>query len=228
MERGRRNIMNNTKITHDVRLTDLERARFVELEKTVHMAIRSFLILGDALREIRDSRLYREKHPTFEDYCQDQFQFTRHRAFQLIEAARCGNRLLTIVNTEPPSNEGQVRPLVKVSEEIAAEAWRRASLAKQRPITGKIVSEALRQVLGRAPLVPQSNGVFDRLLQATSAVNFEVSSRGYSELTPREVSAIWLIQETISRIVTRAQLSSLFPPRLEGMATGAENQNDNP
>lgn len=222
-------IMNDIEITHEVQLTDLERARFVELEETVHVAIRSFIVLGDALREIREKRLYREYYPTFEDYCHDKFRFTRHRAFQLIESARVGNHLVTIVNTEPPSNEGQIRPLVKVSEEIAAEAWKRVSLAKQRPITGKLVSEALRQVLGTAPQEKtQSNDVFDKLLQASIAVDSEVLGRGSLRFSSSEISAITQIHEIITQLVTCAQLAPLFPPRRERPPSGGEAKKTTP
>lgn len=135
---------------------------------------------------------------------------------------------MTIVNTEPPSNESQIRPLVKVSEEIAAEAWKLVSLARQRPITGKLVSEALRQVLGTAPQKPQSNDVFDKLLQASIAVDSEVLGRGSLRFSSSEISAIWQIHQIITQMVTCAQLAPLFPPRRERPTSGGEAQKTTP
>ena len=48
---------------------------------------RAFYEAGMALMQLRDRRLYRTTHPTFEDYCRDRFNYTRRRPYQLIEAA---------------------------------------------------------------------------------------------------------------------------------------------
>jgi hypothetical protein len=42
-------------------------------------------IAGDALREIRDSRLYRATHTSFEAYCTERFGFSRSTAYRLME-----------------------------------------------------------------------------------------------------------------------------------------------
>jgi hypothetical protein len=55
---------------------DEERARH-RLELRVE---RAFYEAGKALAELRDRRLYRSTHKTFETYCRDRFRFTRHSA----------------------------------------------------------------------------------------------------------------------------------------------------
>ena len=219
--------MNDTEDTHEVPLTDRERARFAELEETIDLVTRSFIIRGDALREIRDERLYRESHDTFHEYCQARFRLTRPKANQLIDSARCGNSLSQIAHVEPPTSECQVRPLEKLSEKVAAEAWTHASLAKQRPITEKMVRKSLGQVLCKPRQIPTTDGVVDKLLQACSDFNSDLLRRGYSTLTPKEVSALSRISDIISQTFTGVQLSSFAPP-LENGPSGEENQKDNP
>ena len=46
-------------------LTTGENARLVELERIVREGLESFIKVGKALAEIRDSKLYKEKYPTF-------------------------------------------------------------------------------------------------------------------------------------------------------------------
>jgi hypothetical protein len=65
-------------------LTEQEEADRHRLELKVE---RAFYEAGAALRELRDKRLYRSTHRTFEDYCQERFGYTRRRPYQLIEAA---------------------------------------------------------------------------------------------------------------------------------------------
>ncbi len=48
---------------------------------------RAFFEMGKALAELRDRRLYRSTHSTFEEYCKDRFGYNRPRSYQLIDAA---------------------------------------------------------------------------------------------------------------------------------------------
>lgn len=55
-----------------------------QLENTVSEA---FFIAGQALKELRDKRLYRETHSSFISYVKDRFDFTRRAADYLISAS---------------------------------------------------------------------------------------------------------------------------------------------
>jgi hypothetical protein len=59
--------------------------------------------------EIRDERLYRETHGTFERYCRDRWQFSRQRSHQFISAAA----LSTTVDIDI-TNEAQARELASL------------------------------------------------------------------------------------------------------------------
>ena len=65
-------------------LTTEEEGDRLHLERKVE---RAFYEAGMALMQLRDRRLYRTTHPTFEEYCRDRFNYTRRRLYQLIEAA---------------------------------------------------------------------------------------------------------------------------------------------
>ena len=55
-------------------LSPLEEAERQRLELLVE---RAFYQAGSALRELREQRLYRSSHKTFEQYCQDRFGYNR-------------------------------------------------------------------------------------------------------------------------------------------------------
>jgi hypothetical protein len=97
-----------------------ETTRLVELECVIEQGIATFIAVGNALSEIRESRLYRETHATFEDYCLERWKFTGRRGRQLIAAAEIG----TVV---PVENEAQARELIPLlrehGPEAVAEAW---------------------------------------------------------------------------------------------------------
>src|SRR5262245_34442237 len=70
-----------------------ERQRLAELETVIDQGMRTFLDVGNALLEIRESRLYRETHDTFAGYGEERWSFTDRRARQLMSAAATGTRV---------------------------------------------------------------------------------------------------------------------------------------
>lgn len=69
-------------------LTTKEANSLTECESTIERGLSTFVEVGRALMEIRDAKLYRASHKTFEHYCDDRWKFTRQRAYQLIDQAR--------------------------------------------------------------------------------------------------------------------------------------------
>ena len=112
--------MNNELITLD------ERSRLYQLEETIRQGLNTFVDVGNALLEIRDKRLYRQEHSTFEEYCREQWSFTKQRAYQLMDAATVVDTIQksTIVDFFPKT-ETQARPLTSLEPKEQVEAWKR-------------------------------------------------------------------------------------------------------
>ena len=55
----------------DTQLSLVEQKRLSELDDIIVRGLQTFFEVGSALAEIRDSRLHRQTHQTFEDYCQN-------------------------------------------------------------------------------------------------------------------------------------------------------------
>src|SRR6516164_5001245 len=75
-------------------LTIQERARLAELESVVETHLETFLSVGRALAEIRNRRLYREEHPTWELYYTRKWGFGYSRANELIRSTEIAEGLL--------------------------------------------------------------------------------------------------------------------------------------
>jgi hypothetical protein len=99
-----------------------EQTRFAELELVIDRGLRTFIEVGDALREIRDSRLYRETGGTFEEYVKARWGWSRRRAYQLIAGADVAGN----VNPGSHATEKAFRPLVGLPPEEQREAWESA------------------------------------------------------------------------------------------------------
>ena len=85
-------VVNNQAITETDELTYEEERDRLHLERKVE---RAFYEAGLALKEIRDRRLYRNTHKTFEEYCLERFGFTRMAASYKIAAAKVIDNLST-------------------------------------------------------------------------------------------------------------------------------------
>jgi phage N-6-adenine-methyltransferase len=127
-------------------LTTVEKAEFFELEGRIEKGLKTFVEVGDALMAIRDKRLYRQSHGTFEDYCRERWGMERNYANKLIAASGVVSNLGTIVPILPTS-ESQARPLTRLEPEEQREAWQVAvASAGNGRVTARHVEEAARRV----------------------------------------------------------------------------------
>lgn len=97
----------------------LTTARLGELEGVIERGLATFVEVGQALLEIRDSRLYRETHRTFEAYCRERWAMSKSHANRQIDAAVVA-RLLTPTGVIP-ANEAQARELAPLLRDGEAE-----------------------------------------------------------------------------------------------------------
>ena len=99
-------------------LNQTEAARLLDLEGVIRQGIGTFAAVGEALTEIRDSRLYRATDRTWGDYVERAWGFSRQRAAQLIGGAEVA-RTLTVVGLDVP-NEREARELKGAAQIVGA------------------------------------------------------------------------------------------------------------
>ena len=128
-------------------LSDAEQAQLMGCEAVVEMGWRTFVEVGLALAQIRDSRLYRVEFETFDAYCRAKWQYTRIYVHQLISAAQLFTHLSAICKHPKPDHESQVRPLIGLSLPQAQAAWESAAeKAGNRRITARMVQNAVKEL----------------------------------------------------------------------------------
>jgi hypothetical protein len=114
-----------------------QKSRRAELENVIERGLSTFVEVGNALLEIRDSKLYRETHPTFEAYCRHRWRISRSYAYRQIKAASVAGLLSPIGDIA--ITESQARALSSMGDdaERIAETWRDAC-ADGNPTAEKI------------------------------------------------------------------------------------------
>ncbi len=98
--------------------------RLKHLEDIVAKNQYRFFTIGKALKEIRDSRLYKlTLHETFETYGRVRWDMGRSQIYRLISAYNVVNNLSPNGDTLP-ANEAQVRPLAQLDPPEQRKTWK--------------------------------------------------------------------------------------------------------
>ncbi|MFN6497944.1 MAG: hypothetical protein RMX65_013170 [Nostoc sp. DedQUE01] len=131
-------------------LTEQEQSDRLHLERKVE---RAFFEAGKALAQLRDRRLYRSTHRTFEEYCRDRFGHSRRQSYLLMDAAVVFDNLAE--KCDPldhilPTNERQVRPLTKLEPQQQQEVWQKAiEEAGGKVPSARIVTDVVQRIMER-------------------------------------------------------------------------------
>ena len=127
---------------------------------------RAFVEAGTALRQLRDGRLYKSTHKTFEEYCRDRFGFSRAHPYRLIDAAKVVDNLSSVNiqnNLSPnrrqimPTTIEQVRALTALEPDAQQQIWQQAvEQADGKVPSGRIVKSIVER-LKEKPLIKASD-----------------------------------------------------------------------
>ncbi|MCC5668267.1 hypothetical protein LC653_31510 [Nostoc sp. CHAB 5784] len=156
-------------------LTDQEQSDRLHLERKVE---RAFFEAGKALAELRERRLHRSTHKTFEEYCRSRFGYTHRHVNYLIAASNVVDNIIMGTNGSQneisdemgtngsqneipdemgtngsqilPTSERQVRPLVPKEPKSQRSCWQKAvEVAGGKVPTGRIVKDVVQRIIER-------------------------------------------------------------------------------
>jgi hypothetical protein len=122
-----------------------------DLEQVIERGMTTFVDVGRALYEIKQSGLYRDAgYNDFDGYCRDRWGWERTYAYRLIDAAEVAAALLPIGNT--PKNEAQARELARLKEPVAIqEAWAEVRERHGDAPTAADIRQVVNERLNPAP-----------------------------------------------------------------------------
>ncbi len=98
--------------------------RLLKLEKLIARNQEGFLKIGQALKEIRDNRLYRQAlFDSFDTYTRERWDMGKSHAYRLIKSYEVIYNLSPI-GDKLPANESQVRPLAQLDSIEQRRIWK--------------------------------------------------------------------------------------------------------
>src|SRR2546426_2263410 len=138
------------------RLLESERQELLKYERIISKGFIHMRDCAEALRIIRDKKLYREEFPTFQEYCKSKWNREKRTIYYLIEAAACRKDLGNTVSHEEPlqlavqnASDGAVRALAKVPKRSQKRVLKEVLKKTRDKLTALAVQETAR---------PRSNG----------------------------------------------------------------------
>lgn len=141
-----------------------EQARLTELEESIQLGLSTFILVGTALAEIRDAKLYAPNYEDFPAYLEARWGIKRRRGNQLIESALAVQGFL-----DPPDLEAHARALLALPPEAREPVYKLAQRLTEGTTTAAtveaLVGADLDSVLAMAEAEPEFLDMAAQLLR---------------------------------------------------------------
>ena len=183
----------------------MQQDRLKHLETIIAKNQYRFYEIGQALLEIRDSRLYKQAlFTSFEAYARSRWDISRSQLYRLIDAYSVINNLSPI-GDRLPGNEAQTRPLVPLSPPEQRKIWKEF-LNTKTEVTARNIQKFIneRKTKENTPDSDLIDQIGDEYMAAVQKMLNQVqyAQNDQWQQTSRQAALLWnrVIQE---RIVSR-------------------------
>jgi hypothetical protein len=151
-------------------MTPQDKRHLGALERRIAAGLQTFREVGASLLEIRDKRLYRETHASFEVYCEERWGMARNTAYRLIDSAKVVH---VLGDPEDLTNEAQARELAPLTDEpdMAKAVWlavEKRAEETHKPVTANLIRQVREEVVGGGAATVIEQSMTDRLVQDIS------------------------------------------------------------
>lgn len=182
-----------------------EAAELGRLEEKVEGFRRSCFEAGLALEEIRERKLYRLSHATFDDYCKERWGMSSRHVYHLVDAAKImldikSSKLRTTVRILPQT-EWQIRPLARLTSEQRCEVWNAAITETdgEQP-TADLLREMVEELEENIITFPEDNDP-GAIEQAEEELKEENEAREEESAEKEKVSMLQRIREKAEQMI---------------------------
>jgi hypothetical protein len=125
-------------------MTDAEISALDNAEKVIEKGLKNFVEVGNALKQIRDQKLYRNFYDTFEQYVRERWDIGRAHAYRLIDASQT-MEVLSPNGDILPVAESHIRPLLQFDVNDRPAVWevlvKNLKVNNDRVITAKDIGD---------------------------------------------------------------------------------------
>lgn len=181
-------------------LTKHETHRFDECEEIINKGITTFIDVGQALAEIRNRKLYRSEHRTFEAYCHSRWHLKRQRAYEIMGASEVAGNLSEISDISF-MKESHAASLQKLNAEDQRSAWSELLIDSQGgKITASRVRKKVEEKLTKAysAIEAEEQANKEQADQMRKEITRAISKS--AEMLTVRISGSWLIKHNLDHV----------------------------
>jgi hypothetical protein len=165
-------------------------SRLKELERVIERGKQTFVDVGLALAEIRDSRLYRKDFSTFEEYCQSRWGWNASRSRQLISSAQAVSSMESVtavtLGQKSVESERHARELSKVKNPVLrSQVWREVTESAAQTNT-QVTTNLIKETVDKYVRTPSAEKIPTQTREADGMDIVQKLSLIRKELTPSQ------------------------------------------
>jgi len=187
-------------------LTEAEVTQLEHCEAIIQKGFDTFFEVGMALTTIRDERLYRTEHVTFDSYCRQRWGIGSSYARRVIRAAERVKLLPNDGTIPKPTSEFQVRPFLQLDPEVFPKVWQQlVTRSRGGKISASLVKELVAEFSSNGPNFEDAKDTAARRKRSCGRFGevftwlFEARKRMQNGETDQALAALERIEEVISR-----------------------------
>jgi 16S rRNA G966 N2-methylase RsmD len=195
-----------------------ERQRLAELEAIIERDLAAFTRVGQALLEVRDRRLYRERYSSFERYVAERWGFGRAHAYRLMAAAEVAEKVSPVGDIPSERVARELAPLLREQgEEAVVDVYRELREKHGEAVTAEVVRRA---VLARVERQERERASAERR-QALAETGARVEQGETWRVETADFRSLELEPGSIGAIITDPPYALDFVPILGELAERA-------
>jgi len=226
--------MHVEELTASDQLTTQERIDLSHLEAAIENGLdlveRGVSKAWKSFQVIRDRRLYRETHATFEQYCNERWERGRNYVNKLILAGET-QAYLSNLGTVVPKNEAQLRPITSLSpdQQVAAVQAVELTSGDRTPVTADF-QKAAAAAKSKTPYEAIDNAIAQQEAITVSDSDHPLYGRS-GVVTERRGLAVKIEVEpgkTTALLVNQIAVGSKAPAPVKAIAPAPKQQPTNP
>lgn len=169
-------------------------------DNQIAAGLESFVQVGSALAEIRDTGLYLDHFPTFEAYCRERWNLSRQYAYQVMDAATVTNQMSAIADITNESQARAVAPILRDhGPDVQADEVLNCGDEDGLEPPGRNLKQlivALARLSNEAAMACEVVDAFDRgIVTLTEAGFFDDFEQPELELMQTRLDELWLRHE---------------------------------
>jgi hypothetical protein len=144
-------------------LTPAESRKYAALKEAMQQGVMAW---AEAVYEIKAGKLWQDEYGSFDEFIENECDYSRTRIYQLLKAVEGQRKLCTNVHKPEPVNSNVARAVASVPEEHVAAVMDKVTEGGTKPATAAAVKRVAAEIVPESPQTAPEPSKRERDLEA--------------------------------------------------------------